>query len=195
MRQTILLLSAGIDWLRIGFTGLLGVALVLAALAWAVRTRRLNAFGPLAKLARGVADPLIAPIERRTVRFGVSHANAPWWAWVVLLLLGAFALGALGFVRDVIVNVFYAVDQGPRGLLRLGVSSVFAVLQLALFGRVIMSWVGGTYSKLGQLAYRLTEWFLAPLRSVIPTIGMVDISPMVAYFLLTLIRGFVVGAL
>ena len=129
------------------------------------------------------------------MRFGVSHANAPWWAWVVLLLLGAFALGALGFVRDVIVNVFYAVDQGPRGLLRLGVSSVFAVLQLALFGRVIMSWVGGTYSKLGQLAYRLTEWFLAPLRSVIPTIGMVDISPMVAYFLLTLIRGFVVGAL
>ena len=69
------------------------------------------------------------------------------------------------------------------------------VIQLALVARVIMSWVGGTYSRIGQLAYKLTEWVLGPLRGVLPNIGMVDISPMVAYFVLSLVRGFVLGAI
>jgi YggT family protein len=58
-----------------------------------------------------------------------------------------------------------------------------------------MSWLGGTYSPPGQIAYRLTEWFLGPLRGVLPSIGMVDISPMVAYFGLSLLRGIVLGAM
>ena len=36
----------------------------------------------------------------------------------------------------------------------------------------------------------LTEWMLRPLRSVIPPLGMFDVSPLVAYFVLVLLEGF-----
>jgi YggT family protein len=194
MADIILLLHVIIVWLRVGFTAVLVVATVLAALAWAERTRRINAFGGLARFARKL-DPLIAPVERRVGRFGGTHANAPWWALLAVLLIGAALLGLVGYLRDVLASIYYAMDQGPRGVARLAVSSLFMVIQLALIARVIMSWVGGTYSRIGQLAYKLTEWFLGPLRGVLPSIGMVDISPMVAYFALSLIRGFVLGAI
>lgn len=194
MAEFILLLHVIIIWLRVGFSALLLVAAALAALAWAERSRRINAFGALARFARKL-DPLIAPVERRIGRFGGTHANAPWWALLAVLLIGAALLGVVGYLRDVLSSIYYAMDQGPRGIARLVVSSLFMVIQLALIARVIMSWIGGTYSRLGQLAYKLTEWFLGPLRGVLPSIGMVDISPMVAYFALSLIRGFVLGAI
>ncbi|AMW06523.1 hypothetical protein GEMMAAP_03410 [Gemmatimonas phototrophica] len=72
----------------------------------------------------------------------------------------------------------------------------FSVLRIALFARVISSWVGGgPYSKWWRWSYVLTEWFLAPLRSVIPTIGMIDISVLVAYFGLGIIETVVLSAL
>jgi YggT family protein len=194
MGEFILLLHVVIVWLRVGFSAVLLIATALAALAWAERTRRINAFGGLARFARRL-DPLIAPVERRIVRFGGTRANAPWWALLAVLLIGAAALGIVGYLRDALASIYYAMDQGPRGIARLVVSSLFMVIQLALVARVIISWIGGTYSRIGQLAYKLTEWFLGPLRGVLPSIGMVDISPMVAYFALSLIRGFVLGAI
>lgn len=194
MGDFILLLSAGIGWLRVGFSGVLIVAAGLATLAWAERSRRLNAFGAPARFARKL-DPLIAPVERRAVRFGVTHANAPWWTLLAVLLAGASLLGLVGYLRDVLVSIYSAVDQGPRGILRLAVASIFMVLQLALIGRVVMSWIGGTYSRIGQLAYTLTEWFLAPLRRVLPSIGMIDLAPLVAYFALSLLRGLALGVI
>lgn len=194
MADFIIILHFVIIWIRVVFLGLLLVASALAALAWAERTRRLNAFGGFARLVRRL-DPLIAPIERRIARFGGTRANAPWWALLTLLLIGAALLGLVGYLRDALSSIYYAMDQGPRGIARLVVSSIFMVIQLALIARVIMSWIGGTYSRLGQLTYTLTEWFLGPLRGVLPSIGMVDISPMVAYFVLSLLRGVVLSAI
>jgi YggT family protein len=194
MGDFILLLHILIIWLRVILSAVLVVATALAALAWAERTRRINPFGALASIARRL-DPLITPVERRIVRFGGTRANAPWWALLAVLLIGAALLGLVGYLRDVLASIYYAMDQGPRGIARLLIGAVFMVIQLALVARVIMSWVGGTYSRIGQLAYTLTEWFLGPLRGVLPNIGMVDISPMVAYFVLSLVRGFVLGAI
>lgn len=195
MGDVIRVLDDVIAGFRFAMGPVLLIAAGLAALAWGVRTRRLNAFGGLARFSRSFLDPMIAPVERRAVRFGGTHVQAPWWALLALLLLAAVLLGVLGFVRDVLASTYYASTQGPRGLIRLAVSAVFSVLQLALIVRVIISWVGGSYSRIGRLATTLTEWFLGPLRRALPTVGMVDISPLVAYFALTLLRGFVLGAI
>lgn len=195
MPPVIRALDVSIEWLRSGFSVALLVAAGLAALAWAARTRRLNPFGALSRFSRQMIEPMIAPVERRTARFGGSHTSAPWWALLAFLVLGALLLGVLGFLRDVLVSTYFASSQGPRGVLRLAVSAVFAVLQLALIVRVVISWVGGSYSRIGRLAHTLTEWFLGPLRRVLPSIGMVDISPLVAYFALMLVRGFLLGVL
>jgi YggT family protein len=66
------------------------------------------------------------------------------------------------------------------------------VLSFAIFVRVIMSWfMMGTRNKyvlgLYQALHVVTEPILGPLRRIIPTIGMVDISPMIAIILLYII--------
>lgn len=68
------------------------------------------------------------------------------------------------------------------------VDFVFWFLSVALLLRVLLSWVnmgGGTFS---YWIFRLTEPILAPLRRVIPPIGGLDFSPMVALFLLELLH-------
>lgn len=195
MGELIRALSRAIDALRGGFSLVLLVAAALATVAWLVRSRRVQPFGAAGRFARSVCDPLITPVERRLGRFGITHAAAPWWALLVLLLFGAVLLGLLGFLRDVLVTTFYASSQGPIGIVRLGISAAFALLQLALIVRVVISWIGGSYSAIGRLATTLTEWFLGPLRRMLPSIGMVDISPIVAYFALSLVRGAVLSSL
>ena len=62
-------------------------------------------------------------------------------------------------------------------------SLVFTVLLLA---RVVMSWV---YPHPGANAmtrtiFELTEPILVPLRAVLPPLGMIDLAPLAAFFLL-----------
>ncbi|MCC6431404.1 MAG: YggT family protein, partial [Gemmatimonadaceae bacterium] len=65
-----------------------------------------------------------------------------------------------------------------------------------LFARVISSWVGGSpYSKWWRWSFVLTEPILAPLRRVVPTIGMFDITIIVAYFGLKLLESVIVSAI
>lgn len=177
----------------------LGVALVvgagLALWSWLERSRRISPFSAAARGAKSVVDPLLRPVEKVTVRFGAPRTMVPWWGLFALLVLGAALLGLLGFLHDLLAGAYYASVQGPRGMLRLVIGWSFAILQLAVMVRVITSWIGGEYSKVGRIAITLTEWFLGPLRRALPRIGVVDISPIVAWFALALLRGVVLGAL
>jgi YggT family protein len=58
---------------------------------------------------------------------------------------------------------------------------------------VVSSWFGiSPYSRWMRWAFTLTEPILAPLRRVIPSIGMIDITPIIAYFVLGLLGAFLV---
>lgn len=181
--------------LQIGIGIALAAVAVLAAWAWLERTRRLNPFGAPARMARNYLDPVLRPVDRLVARFGAPRSNAPWWALLAVLLFGALLLGVLDFVRDTLSTLYYATHQGPYSLLRLAVSWTFSIFQLALMLRVILSWVGGYYSRVGRIAHGMTEWFLGPLRRALPTIGMVDISPIVAWFLISVLRSLVLSAI
>jgi len=62
------------------------------------------------------------------------------------------------------------------------------LLQIALIVRVISSWVRiSPYSRWVRWAFALTEWLLAPLRRIVPPLGMIDITPIVAFFVIQLI--------
>lgn len=178
-----------LESLRVASVGVLAVGAVLATLAWAVRTRRVNPFGGPARFVRRAIDPLLAPLDRRLARTGVAPAQVPWWGLLALLLASAAVIYLVGFVGNVLTSAYLAVNAGPRGLLVLAVSWTFSLLQLALLVRVITSWIGGGHSAIGRLAARLTDWFLTPLRRALPTLGPVDISPIVAWFLLSLVQG------
>lgn len=180
--------------LKVGFLGAAIVMTVVATVDWAVRTRRISPFNGVARFFRGSIDPLIAPVERRVVRAGGIPSNAPWWALVALILAGIIVISLLGFVRGQLYLLAVASGMGTRGLVRVLVQWAFAILQLALIVRVVISWIRvSPYSRWVRWSFVLTEWLLRPLRQVIPTIGMIDITPIIAYFVLQLIEGVVVG--
>jgi YggT family protein len=189
MRPVIDLLDLIIPWLRSAAVVALVTALVLATLAWAVRSRRIEPFGGVARFVRKVVDPLLAPVERKLGRTGVASANMPWLGVLVLLMLLAGAVFVVTGLRDALVGAYLASARGPAGLLVLAVNWTFGVLRLALLVRVITSWVGGSHSAIGRLASRLTEWFVGPLRRLLPAMGGIDISPILAWFLLGLVQG------
>ena len=164
------------------------VVAVIALVDWLVRTRRLNPFSPVAQFFRKNVDPLMKPIEARIVRSGGQPSAAPWWTLVFIVVGGLILLSLLQFVHGLLRQATYAADS-PAGVGRLLMAWTFGLLRLALIIRVVSSWFGiSPYSKWIRWTYTLTEWFLAPLRRMVPTAGAIDLSPLVAYLLLSLLQ-------
>jgi len=182
---------------RIVFLASAVVTALVCVVDWAVRTRRISPFSGVARFFRGSIDPLFAPIERRIVRSGGIPSNAPWWALATVIVGGIIVIWLLNFIRLQIEAAAFAAEAGGRGVLRLIVEWIFGILQIALFARVIESWFRASPSRWWvRWSYTLTEWMLRPLRQLIPPVGgMLDLTPLVAYFVLMLLSGLVVGAL
>ena len=186
--------------IKVARVAFLASAVIVAAVCitdWAVRTRRISPFSGIARFFRGSIDPLLAPIERRIVRGGGIPSNAPWWALAGVVLGGIIIIWLLGFIRVQVEAVAFAAGAGSRGVLRLVVQWIFGILQIALFARVIASWFRASPSRWWvRWSYTLTEPMLRPLRQLIPPVGgTLDLTPLVAYFLLVLLSGLVVSAL
>lgn len=176
------------------FGAAVGVA-ALAAVSVGVRTRRLSPFGPAGRLSRSAADPLFKPMERRVVRAGGQPAHAPWWTLGAVVVGGLVLIAVLGFLRDQLFGATLALGAGPRGLAVLLLAWAFGLLRLALLVRVLSSWVRmSPWSPWVRWAFGLTDWFMRPLQRVIPPLGPVDISPLIAYFGLGLLQGVVTRA-
>lgn len=69
------------------------------------------------------------------------------------------------------------------------------ILSYAIIGRVIMSWIDQPGSmRITQILNEVTEPILAPLRSIIPSVGMFDLTPIIAMLLLQVLEGLVRSA-
>jgi YggT family protein len=189
--RVLAIVLAAVRWIVFGLAALTAI---VAVVSWAARTRRINPFNPVARFFRTNIDPLMRPVENRVVRAGGQPANAPWWALVFVVVGGLLLIVFLEFVLGQVMQVYAAASSGGRSMFVLLVSWTFAVLQIALLVRVISSWFGmSPYSPWIRWSFALTEWMLAPLRQIIPLLGMIDITPIVAYFLLRLLERVVIG--
>ncbi len=76
------------------------------------------------------------------------------------------------------------------------ISLLFNVLLFAILGRVLISWIDPMGNmRVTQILREITEPILAPIRSVLPSIGMIDLSPLVAILLIQLLQSLVLGAI
>jgi YggT family protein len=165
------------------------VVAAICVVDWAVRTRRINAFSRTARFFRGRVDPVLAPVERVIIRAGGSPGTTPWWSIVAFAVFGILLISVLRFVGGILTEAAFAAAD-PRSIPRVLLSWAFGIVKLALLVRVLSSWLPvSPRSKWIRWSFVLTEWMLAPLRRFIPLIGMLDITPIVAYFLLSLIQG------
>jgi len=174
-------------------TALLSIAVVFGAICvldWAVRTRKISPFNAVARFCRSTVDPIISPIERKVVRAGGTPAAAPLWALVVVVIGGILLLTLVDMVRLEVVRSMLAAQEGTAGIFHLLVSWTFWILKAAIVVRVISSWLPiSPYSPWVRWSYQLSEPVLAPFRRVIPNLGGLDISPIVAFILLNILEG------
>jgi YggT family protein len=174
------------------------VALVYASLVaithWAVRSRRIGPFGAWPRLVRRVSDPVLLPLERRVIRFGGSPQDAPLWMVGIVILGGLLLLSLTHWLLGMTGTFVALAGAQPREWIRFLVGSAFSLVMIAIFIRVIASWFGiSRYRPWMRPLVLLTDWIIEPIRRVLPPMGMIDFSPMVAWLVLWVARGLVMG--
>lgn len=69
------------------------------------------------------------------------------------------------------------------------VNLAFNAFELLILARVLLSWINADrYSPIVQFINRLSEPFLAPVRRVLPPMGMMDFSPIVVIIAALIIK-------
>ena len=176
-------------FLRIAFLAGGVVLATVAAADWAVRTRRLNPFGGVARFLRARVDPQLTGIERQVLRAGGRPTATPLWALMAYVIAAMLVLAGLEILSSLLGQAAMASTGGGRVVLLVAVRWTFGFLTFALLVRVISSWVPSLgASRWLRWSFGATEWMLRPLRGLIPSLGVIDITPIVAYFALQLLQ-------
>ena len=170
------------------------LSLIVAFTFSAVRKGYLRPFGGWATLVRRSSEPLLRPLERRLVRAGASPSDAPAWLAGVTLVGGLVVVGLINWLIGFGLSVYDAVKAGA--LLAVAVRTLFEALKFAVMVRVLASWLGvSPYSKFLRLVHSMSDWIVEPIRRLIPTVGMLDFSPLIAYFVLSFSERMVIQGL
>lgn len=144
--------------------------LMLRTLLEAVRA---DYYNPLSQLLIKATDPLIAPLRRLLPNFSrISSAGIVWL--VVLQILGLVLVVMISGGTPAIGALV------PIALVRLIRMMLILYLVLIIFN-VVLSWLGGQIRHpIVPLIRQLTEPVLYPIRRVLPALGGLDLSPLVA---------------
>ncbi len=168
----------------------------MAVGSWALRTRRIQPFSGAARLIRSLSDPVIHPIERWQLKRGGNPQHAPWWLLGITVVGGILVITLAQWLTVQLMRTSLAWRTGPHGLLRLAIYYLGQLVLIALIVRVVASWFGlFGYSRWMRPVYLLTDWIVEPLRKLIPPLGMIDITPLVAWLLVRIVLSWLMGVL
>lgn len=157
----------------------------------------LNPFGSASRTIRRLTDPLIGPVRRALMGFGVDPKFAPLVTILIAMLLGWFVLQLVASVANTVAGVLLSTQRGAIvpvvGYLLYGLLAFYSLL---IFIRIIFSWVMVSHSnRLMRFLFNTTEPLLSPLRRIVPPLGKFDISPIVAFIILWLFQSAIAGTL
>lgn len=169
---------------------LINIYLFLLMLRFLLQASRADYYNPLSQSVVKITQPVVGLFQ------GFLGPVA-----------GRFDLATLaaGFVLKVvsIIALFMVIGVGMppiAGLLIAGIAALAnAILKIYFFALIVMiilSWVAPNASHPGALlVMQLVEPIMAPVRKVIPPLGMIDLSPIVVFIAINLVDGLVVGSL
>ncbi len=181
-------------WYAIATVILVVIALMLARLI--LNKADLNPFSRPVILIRRWTDPMVNPVRRPLVQAGFSPNVAPLVVILIAILAGYFASEFVGAVLFTVRGLLRSAAAGaPISFVGYIIFGTLAVYSLMIFARIIMSWGVSPHNRLLHFLIRATEPVLGPFRRLIPPVGMMDISPIVVLFLLTLLQRAVAATL
>lgn len=163
--------------------------LLVIMLRFILQLVRADFYNPLSQFAVRATQPLLKPLRRIIPSvFGLDMSSLVL-AIVVQMLLMA-----------VILVLLYGTAGNPLHLLiwsLIGVTALFLnIFFYALIISVILSWVApGSHNPGAELINQICDPFLAPFRRIVPNLGGLDISPILAFMALKLIDMLVINNL
>ncbi len=70
------------------------------------------------------------------------------------------------------------------------IGQIIGLYKLVLIARIVLSWIPhNPHNPAITILYKITEPILEPVRRVIPSIGGIDISPIIVFIALSFIKG------
>ena len=157
----------------------------------------LNPFGWTSRTVRRLSDGLIIPVRGGLRGFGIDPKFAPLVVILIVILLGLFVSQLVVTVVSTLVGVIGSARSGAVfRIIGFIISGLISIYILFITIRVIFSWGMLDYrNRLMRFLVDVTEPLLGPLRRMIPRLGWLDISPLVAILILWLFQQAVAGTL
>lgn len=148
-------------------------------------------YNPISQFIVKVTHPLLKPLRKIIPSIGKQDIASLVLAYLVsfalifillLVLLGAGAIQLLALIPII-------------ALIKL-ISIIIYLFLLLFIGNAILSWIApDSRSPAAILIQQICYFVLAPLRRIIPNIGIFDITPMIAIILLFFLSNFIINFL
>jgi YggT family protein len=157
----------------------------------------LNPFGWASRTLRRLTDGFIIPVRGKLREVGADPKFAPLVVILVSILLGYFIWQLVSTLGMTLSGVITSAREGALfsllGFILYGAISLYILM---IFVRIIFSWGMVSYTnRLMRFLVDATEPFLGPLRRIIPPLGRMDISPIIAFLILWLFQAAIAGTL
>jgi len=191
------------SFIRWAVTAVVMSAILLILLRSLFNYIDVNPFTWHARNVRRATEPILAPVRRMLMAFRLDPKVAPFIVIILLIVVGYLIVQISGTLLNTIAGIVFAVTmrrlEAPVGIAGYLLFGFLGLYTLAIFVRIILAWFGTSYANpLMRFLILLTEPLLGPLRRMLPTVGMFDISPIVAFLIVwicqtavaaTLLRG------
>ena len=139
-----------------------------------------NFYNPLSQFLVKITNPVLVPLRRFIPSIGKIDTSA-----IVLALgLTVVKIVLLSLVVTGNINIISIILASVIDLIKV----VIWVYIISLLIQAVMSWVGSAHGNyVAPLILSLTTPLLRPIRNVIPNIGALDLSPLVAILILNIL--------
>ena len=166
-----------------------GGSLLVVVTQSAVRRKMLRQSGSWPLFVRRWSRPFVRPIELRLSAGGQNPQDAGLWLLGIVVVASLLALTVYRWLIGTVMLLLSMREAGVEAWLRLLLGAATTLVMAAIVARVIGLWLGlGRYHRWMRFAYRLTDWLIEPIRRRLPPTGILDLSPLVAYLLLFVLR-------
>ncbi|MBE9395798.1 YggT family protein [Pontibacterium sp. N1Y112] len=159
-----------------------GLYLFIVILRFLLQLARADYYNPISQAVVRLTNKPLVPFQKVLPRAGRWDLSA-----LILALLVKFVTLAL------IVMINGGALQIPSMLIFSAITVVDTVLMVyfwAVLASVIISWIApGSYHPGPQLIQQLTEPLMELARKVIPPLGGLDLSPILIFLVIQIIRG------
>jgi YggT family protein len=171
-------MEAIIYLLRFAFDALLTILIMRV---W-LQLVKADFYNPLSQFIVKASNPLVIPLRKVIPGFGGIDLATVLLAFIVatakFVSITLLSGGELEIVISLYIGLIILIKQ---------IGFLIFIIMLAM---ALMSWVVQGYNPTQMVFNQLTEPFLRPIQRIVPSIGGLDLSVLIAFLLLNVIKIF-----